>query len=119
MPPLSPTFRFRLDFAHSSNGTTVDPLPGGCYVFLESVTTFSTEAAAASAMTAAFAAGPVPSGVSAGDTLTMAGTQMRVVQTTAANGLPTTLAANSAHMKALIYPGSTSPLGGAAWRLPA
>ena len=49
----------------------------------------------------------------------MAGTQMRVVQTTAANGLPTTLAANFAHMKTLIYPSSTSPLGGAAWGLPA
>ena len=42
-----------------------------------------------------------------------------VVQTREPAGQPTELDANSVRMTTLIYPSSTSPLGGAAWGLPA
>lgn len=100
-PP--PVYRFRLDFAHSTNGTTVDD-PMRSYVVLVSLDSYPTPAAAASAMDAAFAAGPVPAGISAGDSLTRAGVLMGVSQTNEPNGAPTELPANFPHMKTLVYP---------------
>ena len=118
MPPEEPQYRFRMDFAYSSNGSTVDN-PIRSYITLESVTSYGTEPAAATAMNAAFAEGGFPAGISVGDTFTRAGAQMRVVQTNEQYGLPTELPSNFAHLKTLIYPGSLSQLGGADWSLPA
>ena len=117
-PPPAPQYRFRVDFAYSSNGTTVDPalVP---FVSMESVTTFGTAAAAAAAMNAAFAAGPVPAGVVPGDVITLAGSQMRINMTNQPYDAPTVLPANFAHMKSVIYPGAATPAGGGNFGLPA
>lgn len=98
--PTPPAYDFRLDFAHSTDGTTVDN-PLTTYVVLVSETGFATKAAAIAAMDAAFTAGPIAAGTKPGDLIALAGTQMRVERT--GDMLPTPQAANFAHMKTLVY----------------
>ncbi len=118
--PVQPTdtqpLRFRMDMGIIVGGT---PQATSGYVILESVGTFAGVVAATDAMNTAAAAGYVPAGTRVGDTLTIAGMPMLVVQTREPAGQPTELDANWVRMTTLIYPSSGSPLGGAAWGLPA
>jgi len=109
-------YRFRLDFTYSSDGVTSEYTL--CFISLVSVTTFSTEYAAATAMNAAFAAGPIPAGAFEGDVYTLAGTQMRVEDNGEMQGAPTTYPANFPHMKTLVYPRTQTGIGGANFGFP-
>ncbi len=112
-PPSTPEprYRFRVDFLAQN------PAPGGQpleYVVLRSVGDFATAAAAANAMDAAFAAGPIPAGTQVGDVLTLAGHQMRVDQAGDTYGRPTNVPADFPQMKTVIYPSAPLPGFGSA-----